>query len=186
MLDEDAANAEPEPRDRPTGRLARRLLVLAAIAYASGIVIVPLLEQAGWTAAGLGHLLYAPVCHQLPERSFAVGEHPLSVCARCTGLYAGGVIGLLTGTWIASRRAPAPRPLWLAVLAFPSLVDATLPRLGVAEGLTSLPRMGLALPPGMLLGIYLAIGIHDLFVSRTKLRATRTECPASVLEGLDG
>jgi uncharacterized membrane protein len=29
------------------------------------------------------------ICHQRPERSFAVSSVPLPVCARCTGIYAG-------------------------------------------------------------------------------------------------
>ena len=37
----------------------------------------------------------AVICHQRPERSFFLDGHQLPVCARCTGLYLSGAIGLL-------------------------------------------------------------------------------------------
>jgi uncharacterized membrane protein len=35
------------------------------------------------------------VCHRIPERSFMLGERPISLCARCTGMYSGALLGLL-------------------------------------------------------------------------------------------
>ena len=32
-------------------------------------------------------------CHQIPERSFSYRGHPFPVCARCTGVIAGQVLG---------------------------------------------------------------------------------------------
>ena len=34
------------------------------------------------------------VCHQIPERSFHIGDRPISLCARCSGMYLGAFIGL--------------------------------------------------------------------------------------------
>ncbi len=34
-------------------------------------------------------------CHQMPERSFFVGNYQFPVCARCTGVYLGGVLALI-------------------------------------------------------------------------------------------
>jgi uncharacterized membrane protein len=33
-------------------------------------------------------------CHQMHERSFFFGDYQFPVCARCTGIYIGGVIGI--------------------------------------------------------------------------------------------
>jgi len=64
---------------------------------------------------------FAPLCHQQPDRAILVGEAPLAVCARCTGLY----LGLALGGWLAMlvRRA-GRRPtgyLLLAALALPAI-----------------------------------------------------------------
>ena len=37
---------------------------------------------------------FQAVCHQLPDRSFAVGGVPLALCHRCTGIAAGLVAGV--------------------------------------------------------------------------------------------
>ena len=34
-------------------------------------------------------------CHQMPERSFFIGGYQLPLCARCTGILAGHVIGMV-------------------------------------------------------------------------------------------
>ena len=34
-------------------------------------------------------------CHQRPERSFFIGKYQLPVCARCTGVLIGYILGLL-------------------------------------------------------------------------------------------
>lgn len=35
-------------------------------------------------------------CHQIPERSFFFRGHPFPVCARCTGIIVGQVLGCLS------------------------------------------------------------------------------------------
>jgi uncharacterized membrane protein len=60
------------------------------------------------------------VCHQLPERSFAVGGVPLALCHRCLGILAGlgggTLLVPLLGRWRAAL-VPAERPLLLLALA---------------------------------------------------------------------
>jgi uncharacterized membrane protein len=45
--------------------------------------------------AATAYLAGSLVCHQQPSRSFHLWNARLPVCARCSGLYAGGVGGLL-------------------------------------------------------------------------------------------
>jgi len=40
------------------------------------------------------YLLFDPVCHQLPERSFFFLDIPFPVCIRCTSIYLGGLFVL--------------------------------------------------------------------------------------------
>jgi uncharacterized membrane protein len=44
------------------------------------------------------------VCHRLPERSFRWRGKPLPVCARCTGVMLGQLLGLTALVWAADWR----------------------------------------------------------------------------------
>ena len=53
-----------------------------------------------------------PVCHQVPDRCFALGGHPLAVCGRCLGIYAGFAAGLALYPFVRglSSKPALPRP----------------------------------------------------------------------------
>ena len=83
-------------------------IAVVALAWSSLLVTTPRWRgQGGVTALGAA-LVYAVgdrVCHQRPERSFAVGGTPMPVCARCSGLYLSGTLGALLGlAWSLSSR----------------------------------------------------------------------------------
>lgn len=77
--------------------------------------------------------LFAPLCHQMPERSFWLMGEPLAVCHRCTGIYFGLFAGALL--WRAAGglggSAPFPRSeivgrrarLVIVLAAAPAAVD---------------------------------------------------------------
>ena len=153
------------------------------LVFASGIVLVPWLESRGVRAAAVLRLAYAPLCHQLPDRSFTVAGRPAAVCARCSGLYAGGLAGLLAATLLFGiGGVHRPRPVWLALAAAPTVADFVLGWTGLG-GLASLPRCLLALPAGALAGWFLSIGVHDLFESRNARRRLNSAGLTSVGEG---
>ena len=55
-------------------------------------------------AAGVMYAAGSFICHQIPERSFHMGETQLPVCARCFGLYGGGALGSVLGAIPTLRR----------------------------------------------------------------------------------
>lgn len=55
------------------------------------------------------------VCHQLDERSFHVDGHRLPLCARCSGMYLGAVLGVVYLTLTQPRSAGMP-PKWVIAL----------------------------------------------------------------------
>lgn len=67
------------------------------------------------------------VCHQMPERAFWVAGHPLAVCARCFGIYAGFASAVLLYPLLRRlRRTDTPRRAWLILALFPTAFDFTL------------------------------------------------------------
>ena len=131
--------------------------VMGAILFCAGIVATPLLEAGGYALGSWLRWAYAPLCHQLAGRSVELASEPLAVCARCTGLYLGGLLGLVLAVraqWGVC--VPAPRRAWLVVAVLPTAIDFAVKGLG--NGL----RLGVALPAGVALGVFLGIGLNDL------------------------
>lgn len=163
-MQETLRHDAPPRRVPGRARAGAWLVAAAAGLYLAATFAVPLAAER-WPAAGRLAALWAPVCHQMPERSLAVGTGFQTVCARCCGVYLGGVLGALVGAAALLARRP-PRPVWLLALAAPTVLDFALGVVGLPQ-LPMLPRLLLAVPPGALAGIYLTMGIGDLLGART-------------------
>jgi uncharacterized membrane protein len=105
------------------------------------------------------------VCHQRPERSFHLEGAQLAVCARCTGLYVGGALGV--SCWLLAallrRRmsgarllvsAPGVRTM-LAIAGAPTLITVATGMLGLWDP-HNLIRAALATPLGAGIGALVA------------------------------
>lgn len=55
------------------------------------------------------------ICHRLDERSFHIGERQVPMCARCSGMYLGALLGL-AWQWRQGRKGKLPPIKFLAVL----------------------------------------------------------------------
>lgn len=60
------------------------------------------------------------VCHQIDARSFHIGGHALPLCARCSGMYLGAMLGLIFQALVAPRRGrlPSLKQMWPFILTF--------------------------------------------------------------------
>ena len=109
------------------------------------------------------------VCHQRPERSFFWDGTQLPVCARCTGLYLGGALGLLLWCgvrWLrgagSMRLSPPVTLRALVMAAMPTALSWTSGAMGVWDG-GNLTRAILAVPLGTAVGVVVAaVGTKDL------------------------
>lgn len=144
-------------------RLAVAAAALAAAAFLAGAVGVPWFVGSSPIAGTVVRLFYHPLCHQLPERCLDLGAGPLAVCARCTGLYLGGFLGLLIPALVG--RVPRLGLRTLAAIAAPSFLDFGLGLVGLPS-LPNLPRLLLALPLGLACGLLLAQALADLAAGR--------------------
>jgi len=144
---------------QPTSRLVPAIVTAFALLWTAGVVAVPWLATNGSFFAPWLHLVYKPGCHQISERCLDLGFGPLAVCARCMGLYIGGCLGLL---WTTLRnRSSRPRPLWLAIVAAPSVLDFAAGLVGLPS-LANWPRFALAVPLGLLAGLYLGDALLEI------------------------
>lgn len=91
--------------------LLRVALTLGAMLWCLGLMLFPLTLQGGvWQEGGfLSRTFFAMTCHQDPSRSFHLFGHPLSVCARCTGVYGGFTLVLIAWPALPRMRRMASR-----------------------------------------------------------------------------
>jgi uncharacterized membrane protein len=109
-------------------------LVLAGAVWLTALIMAPAAASSRQPLApAAAAVIYAAgsiICHQKPERSFHRGSAQLPVCARCCGLYAGGLLGAVLwagASGLARRPSPRIRRLTSATPLRPTLVLAALP-----------------------------------------------------------
>jgi len=93
----------------------------------------PLLAASGhkWASALL-YALFSPVCHQIPERSFAFFGHSWAACQRCSGIYFGLLLGSVVPFATDSiLQSPRLRRLWVICGAAPLVIDVMLQWSGI-------------------------------------------------------
>ena len=111
----------------------------------------------------------ALICHQRPERSFFFDGHQFPVCARCTGLYLSGAIGLagwwgvkLARHWRPNHVDPRSAVRTLILASIPTLISVGAAVIGLWDG-SNVTRAVLAIPLGVSAGaIVAAVSTKDL------------------------
>ena len=107
--------------------LAYWLLVAGGLLWVGAALLAPYGRSRGWEAAPWLYAFFHPVCHQLPDRSFACFGHPLAVCHRCLGLYLGFLAGLLAWPSLPRLgRRLLDRPRWVLAFFVPLGADVAL------------------------------------------------------------
>jgi uncharacterized membrane protein len=109
------------------------------------------------------------ICHQRPERSFFLDGHQFPVCARCTGLYLSGALGI--AGWLALKIArrwtslpfdPGLAKRMVLISAIPTVVSFATGVLGLWDG-SNVTRALLAIPLGATAGAMVAaVATKDL------------------------
>ena len=143
----------------PRARRWLAAITLAAAVYCAAFALAPWLEHRGSAAGSWLRLAFAPSCHQQPERCLDLGAGKLAVCARCAGLYAGGLLGLLATVLSGVRRRPTV-PVLLAA-SLPTVLDVAAGLFGLPS-LANWPRFLIAVAPGAVFGLLLADAVADL------------------------
>lgn len=144
------------------------LTVLGTTLWLAAIILAPYLRSRGNPAFPFVYACFSPVCHQQPARSFFLFGFPLAVCARCFGIYAGFLGGLIAYPF--QRGLASVRPLsvrLLVAVSAPVVVDTTANFLGLWNTSNGL-RFVLGAGFGSILPFYLLAGLGDLVLKGKK------------------
>jgi uncharacterized membrane protein len=152
-------------------RIARLAFSFLSVLWIVLVLTAPVAALGG-AASLLTYLFGSFICHQRPERSFHLGVAQLPVCARCFGLYAGALMGVMIAGLkpCASNAEGSTRWWWnslsglrtlLVVTAVPTAVTWTSEMLGLwAPG--NATRFVAALP----LGVAVAVTVNYIECAR--------------------
>jgi uncharacterized membrane protein len=78
------------------------------IFVAAGVLLIGWLLYTPAGILGKSDALGYAVCHRISERSFHILERPMPLCARCSGMYLGALVGLIFQAVVSSRKAFGP------------------------------------------------------------------------------
>lgn len=119
----DVSTAIPMPAKRPGW---------VFVSLATGLVLIGWLFNTPAGLLGKADAIGYAVCHRIAVRSFSLDGRPLSLCARCTGMYLGALWTLVVQWRAAGRtgnhsgRTPSRKVLAvLGVLALAFIVDGS-------------------------------------------------------------
>jgi uncharacterized membrane protein len=143
-------------------RAARAAVAAVGALLCLGMICAPLLAARSQRLSAVIYLAFAPVCHQMPERSFTHHGYPWAVCHRCAGIYLGLFLAALLpigGAWVsvAGRR----RRIRVALAVAPLLVDWALAFGGLWPG-AAWSRFGTGALFGAMVATLLVPGLEEL------------------------
>src|SRR5260221_5736046 len=123
-----------------------------------GSVVCSWLISQGWGMQW--RMLFRLVCHGIPSRCLLLFGVPMPICARCTAIYGGLIVGTLLSGLLPEMRETTARII-VALSALPMAIDG-------GTQLIRLPEItnALRLETGLVAGI--AIALWALPASRTR------------------
>lgn len=97
------------------------------------------------------------MCHQIPERSFFIKGKQLPLCARCTGIFVGYILGIILACVVGYRKL-----LLISLLIIPMLIDGGIQLIFKKES-NNIRRFVTGILGGIGI-IYLLLAIHTFTV----------------------
>lgn len=115
-----------------------RLLAIV-LAFGSALVLVAAVAPSmieGATAERLVRMPFRLLCHGIVSRSLAINGEPMSLCARCSGIFGGLIAGSLLSLALAGRS-------WMpgisaSILVLPLVLDGATQAMGLRESWNTL------------------------------------------------
>jgi len=152
------------------------LILAGSFAWVVAIFLAPYFKSRDSPLGALIYALFAPVCHQIPGRSFYLVGHPLAVCSRCLGIYLGFLFGTLLypfGGRLSRVRLPKLRTFLAMSAPIAADTAANFLRLWSTSNML---RLTTGFLWGLLLPFYFIAGFAELAIQRRqKKRGVRGE-----------
>jgi len=117
-------------------RLTYAVILSGAALWCALILLAPLVRYSPGFAplSGVLYAFFSPLCHQIDARSFHLAGNPLAVCARCSAIYFGFLLGTIIypvgGNFLPPSRTGR---MFLVLTAVPMLIDVVLESAGVYD-----------------------------------------------------
>ena len=113
---------------------AYSLIILAASLWCASILLPPVVASIEGPTPVVSQQLYkffSSFCHQYTSRSLFIFDHKLGVCARCSAIYFGFLVGILAVP-LVSRRTHYRTVHWLVIGLAPMVLDVVLNFTGIS------------------------------------------------------
>ena len=142
--------------------MKRDTKIVLAVVAAIPAVILTASSLCSW-AISLGastqwRLLFRIMCHGRPERSLAMFDVAMPICARCVGIYAGLLAGLAAFVLIPYLRERVIRPFALAAVV-PLAIDGLTQLAGIRESTNEL-RIVTGVIAGLAFGLWVLSAVE--------------------------
>ena len=105
-------------------------LLIAVLIWCGAIVMPPLAASSQPLISRVGYRFFALLCHQEDARSLHLLGYPLAVCARCSAIYFGFLLGIILSPFFSPGVASFPRLAWVIAI-MPMLLDVGADVIGV-------------------------------------------------------
>ena len=109
-------------------------------------------------ASPMWRLPFRLVCHGIVRRCLLLAGHPMPICARCAGIYAGFLIGLAVFP-LFRRTSEKLLRIALGVVAVPMLIDGLTQAARLRESTNSL-RLATGLTLGAAFGLWVVVAVE--------------------------
>lgn len=155
-------------------KVAYLLILLGAIFWAIAITLPAYFYAQGQEVpAYLVRKLFSPICHQIMDRCFWLWNYPLAVCARCSGIYFGVLLGTLFYPLLKNYQKSELLPRrYLVVMLLPTTIDFLLGFFHVLEN-THFSRAFTGVLAGFALAFYITPAIINLALELTQIIANK-------------
>jgi uncharacterized membrane protein len=148
------------------------IFVTATLIWCLLILLPPALMKTGDTGKSISEIDYkffGHICHQFDERSLHIAGYRFAVCARCTGIYFGFLIGVLFIPFLKNIKIRNVKYA-LCFIMLPMLIDVALDIVGIHNS-NILTRV----VTGLMFGIPSAVIIYPSFEEGINQLLNRTE-----------